>query len=62
MDVTRNVSCKLSVGVDVGDLSIFTFSGLSLGRANRRMLTKDEYHLIQTYKLMNCEEVEPFIE
>jgi hypothetical protein len=62
MDVTRNVSCELPVGVDAGDLSIFTFPGRTLGKANRRLLTDDEYHLIQTYILMNCEEVEPFIE
>ena len=62
MDVTRNVSCELPAGVDAGDLSIFTFPGRTLGKANRRMLTDDEYHLIQTYILMNCEEVQPFIE
>jgi hypothetical protein len=58
MDVTRNVICKLPVGVNAGDLSIFIFPGRTLGKANRRLLTDDEYHLIQ----MNCEEVQPFIE
>ena len=62
MDVTRNVSCELPAGVDAGDLSIFTFPGRTLGKANWRMLTDNEYHLIQTYILMNCEEVQPFIE
>ena len=62
MDVARNVSCTLPVGVDAGDLSIFTSTGRTLGRASGRVLTEAEYHLIQTYILMNCEEVQPFIE
>ncbi len=62
MDVVRNVSCVLPAGVDAGDLSIFTCHGRTLGKSNRRLLTEDEYHMMQTYVLMNCEEVQPFIE
>ena len=61
-DVTRNVSCTLPVGVDEGNLSIFTSTGWTLGRASGHVLTDAEYHLIQTYIFMNCEEVETFIE
>ena len=61
MDVTRNVSCTLPIGVNAGDLFVFTSTGRTLGRATGRVLTDVEYHLIQTYILMNCEEVEPFI-
>ena len=44
-----------------GNLSIFSHSGRSLGRAKSRYLTEEEYRAVQTYILLNCPEVQTYI-
>ena len=58
----RNAVNRTYDGVNPYDLSIFTFPGRTSGKAIRRQLTDEEYHLIQSYVLLNCPEVEPHIE
>nr|GMD07948.1 uncharacterized protein LOC109179592 [Ipomoea batatas] len=43
-------------------LSIFKYSGRAFGKAKVRYMTDEEYKAAQTYVLLNCSEVEPFIE
>lgn len=46
-----------------GMISIFRNTGRSFGRAKSRFFLDDkEYHAAQTYILLNCEEVKPYIE
>ena len=59
---TRNVVENLLEGVDVNDLPIFTEPGMTVGRSVRRPLTDSKYHVMQSYVLCNCPEVEPYIE
>ena len=58
----RNVVDNLLEGVDMNDLPIFTEPGMTVGRSVRRPLTDSEYHVMQTYVLCNCAEIEPYIE
>ncbi|KAM3249472.1 hypothetical protein P3L10_011242 [Capsicum annuum] len=44
-----------------GNLSIFSHPGRLWGEANKRDLILDEIKAAQTYILLNCEEVEPFV-
>nr|GMC47958.1 uncharacterized protein LOC109179592 [Ipomoea batatas] len=43
-------------------LSIFKYLGRAFGEAKVRYMTDEEYKAAQTYVLLNCSEVEPFIE
>nr|GME09613.1 uncharacterized protein LOC109179592 [Ipomoea batatas] len=43
-------------------LSIFKYSGRAFSKAKARYMTDEEYKAAQTYVLLNCSEVEPFIE
>ncbi|XP_070054450.1 uncharacterized protein [Nicotiana tomentosiformis] len=50
------------VGKDLeGNLSIFTHPGRLWGEAKKRNLSLDEIKAAQTYILLNCKEVEPFV-
>ncbi|KAM3238213.1 hypothetical protein P3L10_013243 [Capsicum annuum] len=44
-----------------GNLSIFSHPGRLWGEAKKKDLTLDEIKATQTYILLNCEEVEPFV-
>ncbi|WMV37676.1 hypothetical protein MTR67_031061, partial [Solanum verrucosum] len=44
-----------------GNLSIFTHPGRLWGETRKRNLSLDEIKAAQTYILLNCEEVEPFV-
>ena len=44
-----------------GNLSIFSHPGQLWGEAKKRDLILDEIKAAQTYILLNCEEVEPFV-
>ncbi|KAH0717853.1 hypothetical protein KY285_013884 [Solanum tuberosum] len=44
-----------------GNLSIFSHSGRLWGEAKKRDLSLEEIKATQTYILLNCEEVEPFV-
>ncbi|WMV28792.1 hypothetical protein MTR67_022177 [Solanum verrucosum] len=44
-----------------GNLSIFTYPGRLWGETRKRNLSLDEVKAAQTYILLNCEEVEPFV-
>ncbi|KAH0718720.1 hypothetical protein KY285_014751 [Solanum tuberosum] len=44
-----------------GNLSIFSHPGRLWGEAKKRDLTLEEIKAAQTYILLNCEEVEPFV-
>ncbi|OMO87017.1 hypothetical protein CCACVL1_09317, partial [Corchorus capsularis] len=46
----------------MGRLSIFTHPGRPFGPNSSRYLTEDEYKATELYVLLNCEEVEPYIE
>jgi len=44
-----------------GNLSIFSHPGRVWGEAKKRDLSLEEIKAAQTYILLNCEEVEPFV-
>lgn len=44
-----------------GNLSIFEHPGRPYGKEKSRMLTSTEYHAAQTYILLNCQEIEPYV-
>ena len=45
-----------------GNLRIFTYPGRSHGRATIRMLTDCELDAAHGYILLNCEEIQPFVQ
>lgn len=45
-----------------GCLSIFTHPGRPSGLENIRYLTDEEFNAATTYVLLNCEEIEPYLE
>ena len=45
-----------------GNLSIFTYPGRSYGTAKPRPIEGGELRAAQTYILLNCDEVTPYIE
>ena len=60
--MNRNVVDTVPEGVDLNDLDMFIVPGKGLGKSMRRNLSDEEYHVVQTYLLCNCAEVEPYIE
>ncbi|XP_070006462.1 uncharacterized protein [Nicotiana sylvestris] len=64
MTRNHNAACNDDSGVvkDLeGNLSIFTHPGRLWGEAKKRNLSLDEIKAAQTYILLNCKEVEPFV-
>ena len=45
-----------------GNLSIFTYPGRSYGTGKPRPIEGKELRVAQTYILLNCDEVTPYIE
>lgn len=45
-----------------GNLSIFTYPGRGFGELNRRYLTEEELKAAHIYILLNCREVQPYVE
>ncbi|KAH0693155.1 hypothetical protein KY285_020252 [Solanum tuberosum] len=45
-----------------GNLSIFTYPGRGFGELNRRYLTEEELKAAHNYILLNCREVQPYVE
>ena len=45
-----------------GCLSIFTHPGRPSGKMHERWLTDEEFNVATVYVLMNCTEIEPFLE
>ena len=43
-------------------LSIFKHPCRSIGRSRNRFLTDEELHIAETYVLINCKEVEPYLQ
>ncbi|XP_075094072.1 uncharacterized protein LOC107790290 isoform X3 [Nicotiana tabacum] len=60
LDLYNTDGCILSRDVE-GNLSIFTHRGRLWGEAKKRNLSLDEIKAAQTYILLNCKEVEPFV-
>ena len=50
------------VDVPYGSLPIFTHPGRAVGKEKTRYLTDAELKAAITYVLLNCEEIEPFLE
>ncbi|XP_049401210.1 uncharacterized protein LOC125865080 [Solanum stenotomum] len=44
------------------NLSIFTYPGRGFGELNRRYLTEEELKAAHIYILLNCREVQPYVE
>nr|GMC79747.1 uncharacterized protein LOC110608905 [Ipomoea batatas] len=62
-NVPRNADCSESIVDEYEEtLSIFKYSGRAFGKAKGRYMTDEEYKAAQTYVLLNCSEVEPFID
>ncbi|XP_039118907.1 uncharacterized protein LOC120255075 [Dioscorea cayenensis subsp. rotundata] len=59
--VPRNYESGQDPTEEAGSLSIFTCPGRPLGKAKTKYLTKEEYSAAQMYILLNCSEVQPFI-
>ena len=45
-----------------GNLSIFIHPGRSMGRGRSRFMDEEEYRAAHKYILLNCSEVQPYIE
>lgn len=45
-----------------GHLSVFTSPGCAFGKSWTRYLTDEEIHTVEIYVLLNCTEVEQYIE
>ncbi|XP_031116582.1 uncharacterized protein LOC116020237 [Ipomoea triloba] len=62
-NVPRNAdSSEYVVDEHKETLSIFKYSGRAFGKSKARYMTNEEFKAAQTYVLLNCSEVEPFIE
>ncbi|XP_057739900.1 uncharacterized protein LOC130957009 [Arachis stenosperma] len=48
--------------MDENHLSIFRYPCLSIGRGSKKYLTDEELHIAHTYILVNCEEIEPYLQ
>ncbi|XP_039141251.1 uncharacterized protein LOC120278562 [Dioscorea cayenensis subsp. rotundata] len=57
----RNVDIEEDIIEWPGNLSIFTRPGRTLGRSRIKYLSEEEYSAAQIYILLNCPEVQPFI-
>lgn len=44
-----------------GNLEIFSYPGRLSGKSKSRILSQEEKKALQTYILLNCKEVEPFV-
>ena len=60
-NVPRNDDGGVVVPIE-GNLSIFTYPGRSYGTAKPRPIEGEELRAAQTYILLNCDEVTPYIE
>ena len=60
-NVPRNDDGRVAVPIE-GNLSIFTYPGRSYGTVKRRLIEGGELRATQTYILLNCDEVTPYIE
>nr|GMD55942.1 uncharacterized protein LOC109168299 [Ipomoea batatas] len=62
-NVPRNAdSSEYVVDEHEETLSIFKYPGRAFGKSKARYMTDEEFKAAQTYVLLNCLEVEPFIE
>ena len=62
-NVPRNDDGRVLVEDEYANkLSIFKHLGRAFGRAKKRCMTNEEYEAAQSYVLLNCEEVAPYIE
>nr|GMC63030.1 uncharacterized protein LOC109179592 [Ipomoea batatas] len=62
-NVPRNAdSSEYVVDEHEETLSIFKYPGRAFGKSKARYMTNEEFKAAQTYVLLNCSEVEPFIE
>ena len=57
----RNDDGRVAVPIE-GNLSIFTYLGRSYGAAKPRPIEGEELRAAQSYILLNCDEVTPYIE
>ena len=57
----RNDDGKVVISIE-GNLSIFTYLGQSYGTTKPRPIEGEELRAAQTYTLLNCDEVTPYIE
>nr|GMD28243.1 uncharacterized protein LOC109179592 [Ipomoea batatas] len=61
-NVPRNADSTEYVDEQEETLSIFKYPGRAFGKSKARYMTDEEFKAAQTYVLLNCSEVEPFIE
>nr|GMC86585.1 uncharacterized protein LOC109179592 [Ipomoea batatas] len=62
-NVPRNAdTSEYAVDEHEETLSIFKYPGRAFGKSKARYMTDEEFKAAQTYVLLNCSEVEPFIE
>nr|GLL21135.1 uncharacterized protein LOC109179592 [Ipomoea trifida] len=61
-NVPRNADNTEYVDEQEETLSIFKYPGRAFGKSKARYMTDEEFKAAQTYVLLNCSEVEPFIE